>query len=76
MKVSWTKGLMKDVAVSVTQSYREALVTRKRLTVLLTDKINASQHSARSKEGYENPNWAYMQADAKGMKEQCKKSLV
>ena len=66
MKVSWTKGLEKELSIDVTQNFRESLVMRRRLSQLLDEKIDASLHSARSKISYETPNWALMQADAVG----------
>ena len=66
MKVSWTKGVDKELAVDIRQNFKESLVMRKRLITLLDEKITASQKTSRSKTEYENPNWAYLQADARG----------
>ncbi|MNJ09620.1 hypothetical protein D3C77_37660 [compost metagenome] len=66
MKQSWTKGVDKELAVDINQNFKESLVLRRRLQVLLQEKIALSQKTSRSKEGYENPNWAYLQADARG----------
>lgn len=66
MKVSWTKGLDKELSIDVTQNYKESLVMRRRLITLLQDKIDASLHEARQKATYENANWALLQADAVG----------
>lgn len=66
MKVSWTKGVDKELAVDIRQNFKESLIMRKRLITLLDEKIAASQKTSRSKAEYENPNWAYLQADARG----------
>lgn len=66
MKISWTKGLDKEQALDVRGNYKEALVMRRRLVVLLKDKAEASAKAGRTKELYESPNWAYLQADARG----------
>lgn len=66
MKISWTKGVDKELAIDIRQNFKESLVTRRRLTTLLEEKITASQKVSRSKAEYENPNWAYLQADARG----------
>ncbi|MNN91325.1 hypothetical protein D3C81_2094260 [compost metagenome] len=66
MRQSWTKGVDKELAVDINQNFKESLVLRRRLQVLLQEKISLSQKTSRSKEGYENPNWAYLQADARG----------
>jgi hypothetical protein len=66
MKISWTKGLDKEQQLDVRGNYKEALVMRRRLVVMLKDKIELSAKAGRSKELYESPNWAYLQADARG----------
>lgn len=66
MKVSWTKGLDKQLAIDVKQNFKESLVMRKRLVSLLHDKAALSNKLSMSKEGYDKPNWAYLQADARG----------
>jgi hypothetical protein len=66
MKVSWTKGLEKERVVDVRQNFKEALVLRTRLSEMLEDKLSLSAKQSRSKEGYESPHWAYLQADSRG----------
>lgn len=66
MKVSWTQGLDKEVAVDIRQNFKESLVLRRRLEQLLLEKVESSQRETRSKTLYENPNWAYLQADKRG----------
>ena len=66
MKVSWTKGVEKELSIDITQNFKESLVMRRRLAQLLEERIDASLNSARSKISYETPNWALMQADAVG----------
>ena len=66
MKLSWTKGVAKELTVDIRQNYKESLVLRRRLVAMLEDKASASTKTSRSKDGYENSNWAYLQADARG----------
>lgn len=66
MKTSWTHKVEKELAVDITQNFKESLVMRKRLLELLQDKIDVSLRATRQKDGYDNPNWAYLQADARG----------
>ena len=66
MKTSWTKGLEKEAIIDVTQNYKESVVLRKRLIVMLEEKIDVSAKKTRSEAGYESPNWAFLQADARG----------
>lgn len=66
MKVAWTSKLDKEVASGIRQSYKEALLIRKRLTEMLEEKSKVSVRSSHSKDGYECANWAYKQADARG----------
>lgn len=66
MKTSWTKGLEKEAIVDVTQNYKESVVLRRRMIVMLEEKIDASAKKTRSEAGYDSPNWAFLQADARG----------
>lgn len=66
MKLSWTQGLDKELQVDIRQNFKESLVLRKRLVELLLDKVTSSQRESRSKQLYDNPNWAYLQADKRG----------
>lgn len=66
MKVSLTKGLEGDFAKEVRANFKEALVFRKRLEEVLNEKIESARNNARLKSSYDNPNWAYLQADAIG----------
>lgn len=66
MKVSWTKGLTKELAAELRANFKESLVLRRRLVKLLEDKIDTSAKQARAESGYDNANWAYLQADARG----------
>lgn len=66
MKASWTAGIEKEAAVDVKQNYKESLVLRKRLVELLEEKASSSVRTSRAKDNYDSPNWAYLQADARG----------
>jgi predicted O-methyltransferase YrrM len=66
MKTLWTAGLEKERTVDVRQNFKEALVLRQRLRELLDKKIEASVRESRSKDSYDLPNWAYVQADKRG----------
>lgn len=67
MKSNWITGITdtqrkQDIRASFTAS----LVMRKRLNELLEKKMRESWSSSVSKEGYDSPNWALKQADARG----------
>lgn len=66
MKLSWTQGVGKELAVDIRQNFKESLVLRRRLSELLEKKMSTSWRSSTSKDEYANPNWAYLQADARG----------
>lgn len=66
MKSSWVNGLDKQETIDLTQNYKESLVMRRRLVALLEEKATSSFKLSHAKGGYENPNWAYLQADARG----------
>lgn len=66
MKSSWTSLLDAQVALDIKANFKASLLTRKRLAVLLKDKIETADRTARAKLTYENPNWALLQADERG----------
>lgn len=66
MKISWTQNLDKELQVDIRQNFKESLVMRRRLEEMLLEKVVSSQRQGRSKAAYDNPNWPYLQADARG----------
>ena len=66
MKASWTQGLTKDKADILRQDFVSSVGLRLRLNDLLEAKQDEVRKTARSKVTYDNPNWAYVQADAIG----------
>jgi hypothetical protein len=66
MKTVWTNGLTPEEKTELKKDFVGSVILRRRLKKLLEDKENASRKASISKEGYENPNWAYLQADARG----------
>lgn len=66
MKTTWTKGLTPEQTVEIKKDFVGAIILRKRLQTLLEEKESSSRKSSISKDLYANPNWAYLQADAKG----------
>lgn len=68
MKTVWTKGLEPDHAKEISGDFKSSLLIRKRLAEILEGKAKGAERVSRSKEAYDNPNWAYMQADTVGYK--------
>lgn len=66
MKRSWTQGLEPERSKDIKANFKESLVMRRRLQEMLNAKVSSSHRAARSKEGYDNPNWAFLQADHRG----------
>lgn len=66
MKMTWTKGLEKELAKDVRSNFVEALVLRRRLVQILSDMAEDSQRVSRAKLSYDNANWALLQADSRG----------
>lgn len=66
MKTAWTKGLTVEQQEEIIANFKASAVIRDRLTVLLEEKASSSKTQSRSKDEYANPNWAYLQADARG----------
>ena len=66
MKTSWTKGLKADQADDIVRDFKASLSIRRRLSEILQEKQRTSLTETRKKSTYENPNWAYLQADGVG----------
>lgn len=66
MKTAWTKGLTPEREVEIRKDFVGSVVLRKRLEELLMEKSELSRKESISKDNYLNPNWAYLQADARG----------
>lgn len=66
MKTSIIKGLSEQQAEEMRQCFWHSAVLREQLKKVLSEKIDASNRIVRSKDAYNVPNWAYLQADAVG----------
>mgnify|MGYP006921354835 CR=1 FL=1 len=66
MKLSWTQGLEPDIAKEIKEAFKSSSLVRKRLKVLIEDKIESTHKNSLSKEGYEISNWSLKQADNVG----------
>lgn len=66
MKTCWTKGLGTQEEKDLRASIASSLLMRKRLKILLEEKVASSTNQARSKLLYDNPNWTLLQADQRG----------
>lgn len=75
MKSCWTKGLNDQEKSDLEGSYKAATLLRKRLIEVLKDKAEVSNRNARSKVTYDNPNWAFLQADNVGY-ERCLYEII
>lgn len=63
---SWTRNLEPQLVTDITQNFKESLVMRKRLKQMLVDKIEETRSANLTRDKYDCPNWAYLQADAVG----------
>lgn len=66
MKSTLTKGLTPEQTVELKKDFVGSAVLRKRLQVVLEEKSKSSRDASIAKDSYSNPNWAYLQADARG----------
>jgi hypothetical protein len=66
MKTTWTKGLTPDAADELRKEFINATRFRERLRQLLEDKSEVRRKAAFKNDAYDNPSWAYQQADAIG----------
>src|SRR5262245_40939417 len=66
MKTVILKGLTEQQQEEMRGVFAHSGFLRDQLKKILSEKINASNRVARSKDAYGIPNWAYLQADAVG----------
>lgn len=66
MKTSITSGLSKEKAEEVVREFNASGILRDRLIDVLNVKKESLRTEVRSKTSYDNPSWAYFQADANG----------
>lgn len=68
MKTSWLNGLNESDTKEMKGLFIEAARLRKRMTVLLEEKIRVQESKVITDAGYSDASWAYRQADAIGYK--------
>jgi hypothetical protein len=66
MKTSLFKGLDEDATKEAEVNFNQAYLLRTLITKRLKDKIGNARKKSRNDKGYENPSWAYQQADLIG----------
>lgn len=66
MKTVWTKGLTPEQTTELRKDFVASAILRGRMKDLLEEKVKLSRDGSMSKDAYTNPNWAYLQADARG----------
>jgi len=62
----WTLNLDEQVAKDMRQWFKESGPLRRRLQKILTDIIEEKRVGQTLESKYDNPNWAYLQADRAG----------
>lgn len=63
MKNSWTLGLDDQHTEEMRREFEASALLRSRLRQILDTKIETARVAIRTKQKYENPSWAYEQAD-------------
>lgn len=66
MKSTWTKGLDAETVKRITSDFQASGGLRERLATISKAKADTLRSSITSKDMYESPSWAYVQADAVG----------
>lgn len=75
MKTVWKSGLTPEQAKNIELAFEENKLLRRRLTELINAKITSSWEGSVSRDGYDVPNWAYKQADARGYERALKEVI-
>lgn len=66
MKTSLTSGLAPQQKEEMEREFGASARLRERLIYVLENKMETNKKEVRSKENYQNPSWAYLQADGIG----------
>ena len=66
MKTSLTSGLDEQAKDEMEREFGASARLRERLIYILENKMETNKKEVRSKENYQNPSWAYLQADGIG----------
>jgi hypothetical protein len=68
MKTAWVKGLEADSKAEMKLHFNGGVQLRKRLSVMLNEKVDAKNRESIKDDAYENPCWAFKMADYQGYK--------
>ena len=66
MKTIWKNGLTAEQKKEVEAIFQGSHALRERLTTILEGKVSSAVTESTSKSSYEDPNWAFRQADNVG----------
>lgn len=66
MKTIWLDGLSDEKKVEMRRDFVGSSLLREHLSKILENKVENARSRARAACTYENPNWAYLQADTIG----------
>lgn len=66
MKTVWVNGLDAEKKVEMKKEFNSSSLLRERLSALLTDKKRSNRKKNTLETAYDNPNWAFLQADSVG----------
>lgn len=75
MKTSLIKGLNADDAQEIKGLFIQALRLRRQLTKVIEEKITDNATGRLSRTRFEEPSWAYYQADANGYERALKEVI-
>jgi len=75
MKTVWKKGLTPEQQIELSKDFVGAAILKKRLKEILNERSESSYKTSLSKDGYNTPNWAYLQADARGYERALKEVI-
>jgi hypothetical protein len=66
MKNSWCSGLEPDAKKQMEDYFKSSPILRERLAYIVHNKIKSRNNKSISLEEFDNPSWAYKQADKNG----------
>jgi hypothetical protein len=66
MKNSWCSGLEPDAKKQMKDYFNSSPILRERLAYIINSKIKSRNSSSIALEEFDNPSWAYKQADKNG----------
>lgn len=75
MNIKWTAGLSEEQANTIKDLVKRNTILIGRFREIVSNKMQSSERKQISEKEYDNPSWAYKQADSNGYQRALKEIL-